>query len=76
MIFLGIGLFLILAVISVAGGGWLALRQQETLKEPVTLTPSTYVRANLEVFRSSAPMAFTFAGTCAYGALMGYINSS
>ena len=70
------GLFLVLAVISLAGGTWLALRQQETVTKPVALTARTYARASLEVFRSSTPMAFTFAGACAYGALMGYINSS
>lgn len=70
------GLFIVLALMSLMGGLWLALRQTETLVKPVAFSLPVFARACLEVLHHSKAMAYTFAGACAYGALMGYVNSS
>ena len=70
------GLFVVLSVLCVTAGVWLALRQGETLEEPRALRPGLLGRAFLEVLTSAKPMLFTVAGGCCYGALMGYINAS
>jgi len=70
------GLFVVLSAISLAGGTWLVLRLPETLsrRKPFDLraigSDSAFILTRVE------PMAYTLAGACCYGALMGYINSS
>lgn len=70
------GLFTVLAAVSLAGGLWLLLRQPETLLQPRSARPRMLLSALREVLRSRRPMAYTLAGGCCYGALMGYVNSS
>ena len=70
------GLFGVLATVCLGGGVWLLLRQPETLAQRRSVRPRALLNALVEVLRSPRPMAFTLAGGCCYGALMGYINSS
>ena len=70
------GLFAVLAAVCLGGGLWLLLRQPETLAERRSLRPRALLAALFEVLRSPRPMAYTLAGGCCYGALMGYVNSS
>ena len=70
------GLFGVLSAICLGGGLWLLLRQPETLGEPQPLRLGRLLAASREVLTSARPMAYTVAGGCCYGALMGYVNSS
>lgn len=70
------GLFGVLAAVCLGGGLWLLLRQPETLAERHSVRPRALLAALVEVLRSPRPMAYTLAGGCCYGALMGYVNSS
>ncbi len=70
------GLFGALAAISLAGGAWLALRQPETLDHPKHFAFADLRRDARTIVTRVGPMAFTLAGACCYGALMGYVNSS
>lgn len=70
------GLFGVLAAFCLTGGLWLLLRQPETLAKPRPLKAGPLLAAAREVVTSVRPMAYTAAGGCCYGALMGYINSS
>ena len=70
------GLFVVLSMLCVTGGIWLALRQGETLQRPRKLRPALLGQAFLEVLTSAKPMLFTVASGCCYGVLMGYINAS
>jgi DHA1 family bicyclomycin/chloramphenicol resistance-like MFS transporter len=70
------GFFGMLSAVSLGGGLWLLLRQPETLAEPRSLRLASLLAASWEVLTSVRPMAYTLAGGCCYGALMGYINSS
>jgi DHA1 family bicyclomycin/chloramphenicol resistance-like MFS transporter len=70
------GLFGVLSAICLGGGAWLLLRQPETLGEPQPLQVGRLLAASHEVLTSARPMAYTLAGGCCYGALMGYVNSS
>lgn len=70
------GLFGVLAAVCLGGGLWLLLRQPETLAQRRSVRPRALLAALVEVLRSPRPMAYTLAGGCCYGALMGYINSS
>ncbi len=70
------GLFGVLAAVCLGGGLWLLLRQPETLAARRSLRPRVLLAALVEVLRGPRPMAYTLAGGCCYGALMGYINSS
>ncbi len=70
------GLFGVLAAVCLGGGVWLLLRQPETLVQRRSVRPVALLMALKEVLRSPRPMAYTLAGGCCYGALMGYVNSS
>jgi len=70
------GLFGVLAAVCLGGGAWLLLRQAETLAQRRSVRPRALLAALIEVLRSPRPIAFTLAGGCCYGALMGYVNSS
>ena len=70
------GLFGVLAAVCLGGGLWLLLRQPETLAQRRSVRPRALLAAVVEVLRSPRPMAYTLAGGCCYGALMGYVNSS
>lgn len=70
------GLFGVLAAVCLGGGLWLLLRQPETLAARRSVRPRALLAALVEVLRSPRPMAYTLAGGCCYGALMGYVNSS
>ncbi len=70
------GLFGVLAAVCLGGGLWLLLRQPETLAQRRSVRPRALLAALVEVLRSPRPMAYTLAGGCCYGALMGYVNSS
>jgi DHA1 family bicyclomycin/chloramphenicol resistance-like MFS transporter len=69
-------LFALLPVICISGGIWLFLRQPETLANPRPFSPRALTAAAREVLSARKPMAYTIAGGGAYGALMGYVNSS
>ena len=70
------GLFGFLAAVCLGGGVWLLLRQPETLARRRSVRPRALLAALVEVLRSPRAMAYTLAGGCCYGALMGYVNSS
>ena len=70
------GLFGVLAAVCLGGGLWLLLRQPETLAQRRSVRPGALFAALVEVLKSPRPMAYTLAGGCCYGALMGYVNSS
>ena len=70
------GLFGVLAAVCLGGGLWLLLRQPETLAQRRSVRPRALFAALFEVLRSPRSVAYTLAGGCCYGALMGYVNSS
>jgi len=70
------GLFAFVACVGLIGGVWLALRQEETLRNKVNVSFGTYFSATGELVRSRTAMAYSIAGALCYGALMGYINTS
>ena len=69
-------LFAVLAFIGLLGGSWLALRQKETLTEPVAFSLSSYCQSFVKVVNSRICMTYAVVGALCYGALMGYINTS
>jgi DHA1 family bicyclomycin/chloramphenicol resistance-like MFS transporter len=69
-------LFALVLALGFAGGAWLAIRQGETLRTPLPLSPSRLVGAAAEFFRSRVSVAFTLAGACCYGAMLGYVNTA
>ena len=70
------GLFGVLATVCAGAGVWFLLRQPETLAQPRSVRPRALLAALKEVLRSPRSIAYTLAGGCCYGALMGYVNSS
>lgn len=69
-------LFLGVLAFGLAGGTWLALRQEETLPSRRPLQARALWAAAGEVLRTRRSVAYTLAGALSYGALMGYVNSS
>lgn len=69
-------LFMGVLAFGLFGGAWLALRQQETLPSRRPLDARALWAATSEVLRMRRSVAYTLAGACSYGALMGYVNSS
>ena len=69
-------LFLGVLAFGLAGGAWLALRQEETLPSRRPLQARALRAAAVEVLRTRRSVAYTLAGALSYGALMGYVNSS
>ena len=69
-------LFLGVLTFGLAGGAWLALRQEETLPSRRPLQAHALWAAAGEVLRARRTIAYTLAGALSYGALMGYVNSS
>ena len=69
-------LFLVLAIIGMVAASWLLLRQPETLAHPTPLSLQAYLGSTKAVILSPVAMAYTVAGACCYGALLGYVNSA
>ena len=69
-------LFLVTLAIGIVGVLWLTIRQAETLVDPVPFNVTRLVASAREFFRSRVSVWFTIAGAFAYGALMGFVNSS
>ncbi len=70
------GLFVVLGVLYFLAAIWLLLRQPETLENPKPLQPRALWQATLSVFGNRCTLFITVAAGCAYGALMGYVNSA
>ena len=51
-------LFALVLALGLAGGAWLAIRQRETLRAPLPLSPSRLLGAAGEFFHSRVSVAF------------------
>lgn len=69
-------LFVGVLAFGLAGGAWLALRQPETLPARRRFDARAFRLAAAEVLRTRRSVAYTLAGACSYGALMGYVNTA
>jgi len=70
------GLFAALALVFFCAGAWVLLRQPETLKTPAPFQTSRVVNALVEIGKDGQALYITVASGCAFGALLGFINSS
>lgn len=70
------GLFVALGVLYFLAAVWLLLRQPETLENPKPFQPQALWQATRVVFGNRRTLFITVASGCAYGAMMGYVNSA
>lgn len=70
------GLFALLAIVFISAGVWVLMRQPETLKTPTPFRTSQLVHALKEIAKDGRALYVTIASGCAFGALLGFLNSA
>jgi len=70
------GLFTVLAIVLFAAGLWMQMRQPETLKTRNPFQLPWLVSGLVEIGKDKRAIYITVASGCAFGALLGFINTA